>query len=336
MKRCEYCGSMNSEESRVCTACGAPFSLIATPKDPQTLSSTPSQLDGRSKRRFLMGGVAVLLVLLVVLLITGKQKSANVTAVGTRPASASESDTVRELHEKSAGYMAKGDYESVLRLASQNRGLFQNNADLCADYEASAVEFRKSIIAEAKSVYQNSTSATDALAVINRGLAVLSQDNKLLKYYDLFTSCAKTDLSSLTVLNENSVYMGTASITDPFGQEHTGAFLRLCMTYFDTICACEYVLNGQYSEFEANYFIKKYDAQLKIYVDGVSVFDSGIIDKSSGTMHVSVPLENVRILRVEAVSCSTISVFGDIDTSDLYLVDTALTHRKLTDAELDW
>ena len=329
---------MNNHESRVCQACGGTFSIVERPEELKTPLLTHTSPNRRGHRGFVMGGVAVILLFLSVLLIPGKNKPAGITASGHRPASVSESDAVQELQEKVAGYMAKDDYESVVRLASHNQELFQNDADLSADYEASTAEFRKSIIVGAKAVYQNSGSAADALAIINHGLAVLSQDEKLLKYFDLYSSCSEKDISALTILDEHGgVYTGTAStITDPFGQEHTGAFLRLCMTYFDNVCSVEYVLNGQYSGFEADYFIKKYDGQLKIYTDGVVAFDSAVFDKSSGIRHVSVPLDNVRILRVEAISCSTISVFGDIDTSDLYLVDTALTHRKLTDAELDW
>ncbi len=335
MKICDYCGSMSADDNaKTCSACGGTFQITKIPEAKQDVLLPISGLSPRKiPKRWL--GLAVIVLAALVLVIsllthrTAKTEANDHQSLSGQPSGVSERAMILELKEQ---VNAAHDNESVLRIAKRNWEYFSKDETLTQAYDAAALGYQKEILDEAREEYKKSGYAS-ALSTVNKGLSLLPDDPSLKYYYELYMSCTPKSFGDLTVLDDNSFYNGNYSVTDPFGEVHTGNTSRFIMDYFTEKASVDIVLNAKYSTLDFSYFVDKYKAQLCIYTDDIPVFDSGVFEKTNGTNTVSISVENTRVLRIETISHSEISVVGDLDTSNVYIVDTKL-ERKLTDAEL--
>ena len=199
--------------------------------------------------------------------------------------------------------------------------------------------WRQSIIDRSVTAYKTG-GYESAIPVISEGLAALPGDEQLLAYEQMYLSCAPTSLVDLAEHyvdakwngNNNSIAYSHKTVKDAYDNDHS-EYLQFWMSRNCT--AAPYIimnLNGEYTKLNAACFVTSYDAEdnmgIRIYADGVLIYDSGLMTKMDDPEEISLNVTNVRLLKIE-------SCLGSVTSGShakVYLTDAFLL-RTLTDAD---
>lgn len=204
------------------------------------------------------------------------------------------------------------------------------SADMTQLYSEAQQAFREDIIDRSINAYKNN-GYESAIAVISEGLAAMPNDNDLQRYYELFFSCSPRTILDLNIIDTCGSVDRFDSRADVFGNIYSNC----CLYDYDywvfqsNPTYQELLLGGSYSTFSGSVFVDSETNRdsvisLKIYADGVPVFDSGAMNRQTDAKSFSIDVSNVRIIKIEANFSSA---------GKIVLGDTVLT-RTLTDAEL--
>lgn len=204
------------------------------------------------------------------------------------------------------------------------------SAEMTQLFSENQQKFRQGIINRSIEAYKKD-GYTAAIPIISEGLATIPDDEKLLKYDELYKSCAPVSLINVQALNGTT---GTDSaVSDLFGNTYTG-YISLYSTNYDNSRTQynELVLNGKYSHLSAICFPDTEGSvtiELTIYADGIEIFRSGMMDQKTEPIPIELDIENVKFLKLEVYS-------GNADYNcwpEVFIVNSSLT-RTLTDTDL--
>lgn len=203
----------------------------------------------------------------------------------------------------------------------------KGSAELCQE------KYREQIVAQSIKRYHNE-GAEAADAVINQGLQLMDDDQRLINVSNLYQSVSElVSFKSLTGSEEWCSTFGNDK-TDSLGKVHSSKNL----IYFFNMCkehptsTIERNVYGTYSTISGDLFFLDTDydmsASMKIFLDGTVAFDSGLMDKKSGGTHFNVDISNVYSVKIE---------LSYIDVGNAYahcLLDNVFVSRELTDEEI--
>ena len=181
------------------------------------------------------------------------------------------------------------------------------SAEMTTIFSDCQQKYRQNIIERSINAYKTSGYKA-AVPIINEGLAVMPEDDKLLYYYELYSSCAPVSINDLKEVDEytGSIWSEVYSRSyeeDAFGNQYQNCYFY--WAYYSDLAYNELLLDGLYSSLSAKVFVTENTSRdsvvrMKIYADGVPVFDSGLIDRQTNALSVNLDLRNVRLLKIEA------------------------------------
>lgn len=179
-----------------------------------------------------------------------------------------------------------------------------------------------------------------AIPIISEGLLVLGDDATLIAYEELYKTCIPVKLSDITVLRHSDNYSDDCwwsnSVKDAYGNQYDAPHMDLC-SYKGKENYFELVLDGKFNALDLIYFARNgmpdmFSIKFKIYGDGVLLYSSEALKRTTEPQELSLDVTNVRILRLE--SCS--SDYSSLRTNPgVIVVNAVLTRSTLTDSELN-
>lgn len=234
------------------------------------------------------------------------------------------------LMNRAEGYMASGDYKSLIVLINSNVENINADAEIKSIYEKAANNYRSQVLAEAENAY-NSSGYEAALSTINVGLSVLPGDAMLSSEKDMYAACAPVDLTSLTPYFEGTIDVFTDGMTDTMGNTYrTG--MRGYMSTSDTSFDCYNIwdIGCQYNTLTATGIIREEDkgskneGSFRIYGDGVLLYEGTGIGSTTKPYTIEVDITGVTDLKIEMYGQGNM-YSGGIDS---VLVDVMLHKKK--------
>lgn len=233
-------------------------------------------------------------------------------------------------------YIAEEQYE----LAFETYDQFSQNyvelttVELQEKMDRCAAEYRNQVMENSISIYHDS-GANAAYAAINRGLQFLEDDAALINVSNLYQSVTEpVPFKQLTGRENNGVGTFGADKTDSMGRNHSSKNI----IYFFNIsrdrqsASIERNTYGNYTRLTGSmYFLDTdYDmaAAMKIYADGMVIFDSGVMNKKTGGVDFDLDISGVYSVTVE------ISMVDIGQTYSSCFLDNVFVSRELTDEEI--
>ena len=197
--------------------------------------------------------------------------------------------------------------------------------------------FRQDIIDRSVTAYKSSGYEA-AIPIINEGLSVLSEDEKLLKYYELYKSCIPVYLTDLPVIDkqwgawDDIIIQSNDSVTDAYYNDYHG-YIKLVEGNASYPVSVEFLLNRSYTTIQAKCFVNPNAVvtdgiQICIYADDILVYSSGEMSKKTDAKSIELDVTSVRVLKVEINSPSGQPHIG------AYVAEPILS-RTLTDTDLN-
>lgn len=235
------------------------------------------------------------------------------------------------LMNRAEGYMASGDYKSLIVLINSNVENINSDAEIKSIYENAANNYRSQVLAEAENAY-NSNGYEAALSVINVGLSVLPGDAMLSSEKDMYAACAPVDLASLTPYFEGTIDVFTDGATDTMGNTYRTGMRGYMSTsdasHFD--CYNIWDIGCRYNTLTATGIIldvdkgSKNEGSFRIYGDGVLLYEKTGIGSTTKPYSIEIDITGVTDLKIEMYGDGNL-YSGGIDS---VLVDVMLHKNK--------
>ena len=125
---------------------------------------------------------------------------------------------------KVSEYESSNDYEGAITYMYENMDIIGTDADILFELSTCEQNFRSEIIAEAEAAFAEEGYQA-AVAVVNKGLQVMHDDEELLKYKDKYVNSAPVKLSSLTPYTSVG-RMYAQPCTDNMGNRYEDCILK--------------------------------------------------------------------------------------------------------------
>jgi len=226
----------------------------------------------------------------------------------------------------------KDDFNAMSRLyqAALENEHCEISGEMSTLFAQTAQTFRQGIIDRSIAAYKEKGYEA-AIPVISEGLAVLPEDEKLMKYEALYKSCIPVKLNELSTTSQSRRWdEASMQVSNAYGDVFSGDIVEFFS--YDTTNTTEYVLNRNYTNLSTVCFMtgSYHEFQINIYLDDVNVFSSEIKDETTDPIEINLNVQNVRLLKIE--------VTPDRQKWDgygyLYFSNTQID-RVLSDAELN-
>ncbi len=345
MKVCKYCGTECTDGATRCPSCGSVSFIYSAPEG---ITPPPAPVPAGRPGRLSVGNIRLILIIAVILIggwlyynshqngfggetnryysqlynsaqsdvNAGNYEAAIRTLDSIDPAwnsgrvSALRSRAVREfLTQQASSYMARGDYESVIALASQNADTVNSDQQARQVYNTALSAYVDRIRRDAAYAYQTGGYGA-AISVVNQGMAVTGGDLQIKALKDQYEAMAPKPLTEMEpFVTTFQKYARQVGIN---GQDKLGNTYNNCIEYlhgmkdlFDTAEEI-YVLNYRYSRFQGTLFVPKernpkYDSwgesYFRIYGDGRLLYTSPDMVSTRYPVNFSISVSGVDQLK---------------------------------------
>ena len=229
-----------------------------------------------------------------------------------------------EIKHKVAEYEASGDYAEAITYINDNMDVIGVDSEVLFDLSNCEQNYREQIILEAEESYE-AEGYEGAISIINSGLAILENDDELLKEKEKYINLEPVLLSALQAYLGELYNPGIA--TDNMGNKYENCYLA-----FDRTDSATYDIGGEYQSLKATVAVTKADinsalytnnyASIKILGDGKILYENSLIDPATKPFEIDVDITGVIDLEIEMTGKNTNLNYYD----GLYLI--------LGDAEL--
>lgn len=224
-------------------------------------------------------------------------------------------------------YQSNGEYESVIKCVNENMDIVGTDSEITVILSACEQSYRDAIIAEADAQYASSGYQA-AVSVINKGLAVLENDDTLLKERADYNSCAPVNLVNSY---DPYTYAGVQieefnSVTDTFGNLY-----ETCLKgngNYKIENSITYDIGGNYDKLKGTIIIRDKDkgasgnVKLKIYGDGILLYSNDGITSDMKPTDIEVDIANVVDLKFEMCRSQNCNTYFNIVLADIMLEKT--------------
>jgi len=245
-----------------------------------------------------------------------------------------------EYESEMSKYAAENDFASLKKIydSAMEDPSCRVSSEMTELFAEKQQQFRQDIIDRSISAYKE-TGYAAAIEVIGEGLAVLQDDEQLLKYNELYSSCAPVSLGDLKETDRETGFSTAIYFV---------SILKTAETSFSDVywynpveghpVSQSFSLDGTFSEFTASVFVLTMSDtdswfDLKIYGDDTLLYDSGMMDEKTECTELKLDVSNINTLRFVSETNDT-KIPSSIMQGRGVVVCTGLFTRTLTDSDL--
>ena len=210
-----------------------------------------------------------------------------------------EKQDIAELLKEVSELTDKGEYAEAIELLNPYKDAI--NTELTKALSTCRVSYKEEMVTKAEKLAK-SKDYVEAVGVLKEAISLLGEDKELsgkIEEYKL-----KYPMS----LVELEMYKGVDFSTDEASENIFGEKLENGIIVNGS-AKFGYVLNNEFETFTSDIFVNKdafdqFEGRVKIFVDDVEKYDSGIMKKTNRSQHVEIDVANATFIefRVEASS----------------------------------
>ncbi len=210
-----------------------------------------------------------------------------------------EKQDIAELLKEVSELTDKGEYAEAIELLNPYKDVI--NTELTKALSTCRVAYKEEMVTKAEKLAK-SKDYVEAVGVLKGAVSLLGEDKELsgkIEEYKL-----KYPMS----LVELEMYKGVDFSTDEASENIFGEKLENGIIVNGS-AKFGYVLNNEFETFTSDIFVNKdafdqFEGRVKIFVDDVEKYDSGIMKKTNRSQHVEIDVANATFIefRVEASS----------------------------------